>query len=516
MLKFSQIIDEGFKEVKKKFLDLGADEKEIDIFLAKFKNLSTQNKLKPDEKNIDVWGKKNFLEFKKFVSDKEVEITKTQIKTKKVEGNKIELARNKSSIAYIPLDKLASCNIGRKTDWCTTKVNQRYFEEYIRDGVTLVYVITNDEDRDPVAAMAIKPSQYDDNFNVDLFDPQDNSLDEFGFLELTTFSVDKLKNLALAPQIQQKLEPIRQEFIGPKIAYQKAEEEYLNFGYIQWMNNKNRKNLEKIIAKDPELSFNYAWNILNKKGEILPRKRFLEGEKTIATDSDHSLEYAQHIIQGRFPEGEKAIARFAQNAYAYSTEVLNDERFPEGEEQIKKSDMYAVWYAIDVLKKRWDDPEVESRILRSNYAKGYTERFFGEKQEQYVPDRYLSGLDKATKEKRKKFWNKLGEYPFTKKEYSMSQVNTPGDETRSDKESKYTKKFKEIYEDLDLALENKSKKSGIPVDILRKVYNRGMAAWVTGHRPGANQQQWAMARVNSFITKGKTYKTADKDLADML
>jgi len=41
-----------------------------------------------------------------------------------------------------------------------------------------------------------------------------------------------------------------------------------------------------------------------------------------------------------------------------------------------------------------------------------------------------------------------------------------------------------------------------------------MAAWRTGHRPGAGQEQWAYARVNSFITKGKgTWGKADADLA---
>ena len=35
-----------------------------------------------------------------------------------------------------------------------------------------------------------------------------------------------------------------------------------------------------------------------------------------------------------------------------------------------------------------------------------------------------------------------------------------------------------------------------------------MAAWKTGHRPGASQQQWAFARVNSMLTGGK----ADPDL----
>jgi hypothetical protein len=39
-----------------------------------------------------------------------------------------------------------------------------------------------------------------------------------------------------------------------------------------------------------------------------------------------------------------------------------------------------------------------------------------------------------------------------------------------------------------------------------------MAAWRTGHRPGTTPQQWAFARVNSFITGGKTRTTADKDL----
>ena len=46
----------------------------------------------------------------------------------------------------------------------------------------------------------------------------------------------------------------------------------------------------------------------------------------------------------------------------------------------------------------------------------------------------------------------------------------------------------------------------------KKIYNRGLAAWRTGHRPGASPQAWGYARVHSFATKGKTYYTADKDL----
>src|SRR5210317_639195 len=71
---------------------------------------------------------------------------------------------------------------------------------------------------------------------------------------------------------------------------------------------------------------------------------------------------------------------------------------------------------------------------------------------------------------------------------------------------------KTILEKIE-GLKNKSEKSGVPYGILKQVYDRGMAAWKGGHRPGATQQQWAYARINSFLTKGKTYYTADADLA---
>ena len=60
-------------------------------------------------------------------------------------------------------------------------------------------------------------------------------------------------------------------------------------------------------------------------------------------------------------------------------------------------------------------------------------------------------------------------------------------------------------------LKKKSEKSGIAYGILKKVYDRGMAAWRTGHRPGTTPQQWAFARVNSFITGGGARKS-DADL----
>ena len=69
-------------------------------------------------------------------------------------------------------------------------------------------------------------------------------------------------------------------------------------------------------------------------------------------------------------------------------------------------------------------------------------------------------------------------------------------------------------EESTAAVRKKAEKSGMPYGILKKVYDRGMAAWRGGHRPGATQVQWALARVNSFVTKSSgTWGGADKDLA---
>ena len=69
-----------------------------------------------------------------------------------------------------------------------------------------------------------------------------------------------------------------------------------------------------------------------------------------------------------------------------------------------------------------------------------------------------------------------------------------------------------LYEKQLAGLKKKADASGISYGILKKVFDRGMAAWKTGHRPGATPHQWAYARVNSFITGGKTRTTADADL----
>ena len=154
----------------------------------------------------------------------------------------------------------------------------------------------------------------------------------------------------------------------------------------------------------------------------------------------------------------------------------------------------------------------------------------------YAKDADGDKMSKSTKEKRAAYFAKGG-----------SKKPAPGDSGAKTKESKHTKKYKKMFgetkpcwdgyvargmkkkgdkmvpncvpeETVNEAkidgLVKKSEKSGISYGILKKVYDRGMAAWKGGHRPGTTAQQWAFARVNSFVTKGKgTWGKADKDLA---
>jgi len=89
-----------------------------------------------------------------------------------------------------------------------------------------------------------------------------------------------------------------------------------------------------------------------------------------------------------------------------------------------------------------------------------------------------------------------------------------GDE-RSVNEKESTNNTSRIDDDkIEKALKKKAEATGVPITLLRIIMRRGMAAWKTGHRPGATVQQWGYARVNSFLTKQKgTWGGADSDVA---
>lgn len=175
------------------------------------------------------------------------------------------------------------------------------------------------------------------------------------------------------------------------------------------------------------------------------------------------------------------------------------------------------------LAHKWMDEQKRknSRLkINEDFATFLNEKEYRERPKDKITGenkKDVSGLSKETKLKRSAHWDRM-----EKKTDSdpSAYVPAPGDteESRKNlKKSEYTKAYEKMYgESLEEgtieSVKNKAKETGISYSILKQVYNRGMAAWKGSHRPGTTPQQWAMARINSFATGGKTRHTADADL----
>ena len=126
----------------------------------------------------------------------------------------------------------------------------------------------------------------------------------------------------------------------------------------------------------------------------------------------------------------------------------------------------------------------------------------------YYPKKYYQGLTRKKKKEREKEIRKYGVLSWKN---PKAYVGFKTDRDVPIRTSNYTMAWRKRFPDAR-SLEDKAKASGVPLRYIKECYNRGMAAWRTGHRPGATEQQWGYARVHSFLLKGKTYHTTDSDL----
>ena len=136
------------------------------------------------------------------------------------------------------------------------------------------------------------------------------------------------------------------------------------------------------------------------------------------------------------------------------------------------------------------DAQITKKVTELRRTKG----------KQYAPLKYFRGL-KTLGEVETRYTKML------KKDYRQFKT----DQGQKTKTSSYTQKFRKLYPGVK-SLPEIAKATKIPLKTIKTIYNRGLAAWRTGHRPGASPQAWGYARVHSFVVKGKTYYTADKDL----
>lgn len=205
-------------------------------------------------------------------------------------------------------------------------------------------------------------------------------------------------------------------------------------------------------------------------------------------------------------------------------------------------------YGTDKARKKYqkDTPGESLEILQSPYNQivaDNTEIGFGKKKgkkEGYKDgdssrgdknyDSFKTGV-KSTDKKRRAQQNRQKDMAD---DDPKAYKDLPGDKKARAKglpPSKFTTKYKQMYgesfemtfEDFIIenkgqaqkALKKKSDATGVSMAILNKVFDRGYAAWKTGHKPGTTPVQWGLARVNSFLVGGPVWQKFDSDQAKL-
>lgn len=127
----------------------------------------------------------------------------------------------------------------------------------------------------------------------------------------------------------------------------------------------------------------------------------------------------------------------------------------------------------------------------------------------YHPGKYYAGLSIKNQTRRRAEIKKRSLLSWKRPNAYREFATDRGVKTKA---SSYTRAWKAKFPDAT-SLAAKAAATGVPVRYLQESYDRGMAAWRTGHRPGATQQQWGYARVHSLLLCGKTFHTTDSDIA---
>ena len=244
-------------------------------------------------------------------------------------------------------------------------------------------------------------------------------------------------------------------------------------------------------------------DIQKKDAEIAQLKQKSETDKTKAVAKDTkkmvnpetgepllqvgiAYKHLRDKVAKEKEEVKEDTSKFTSQQIKMAYGVANDKRYKAG-------NYSGAVAAIEKIAKGLSlHPDVQNVLKRTNE----------DVQEMAKDKAYAIGMSTA-----KKKYN--DEPPLDKK--TIKKAHEIGDKLSKMKNEDHP--AKKMFEQIE-GLKNKAEKSGMPYGILKQVYDRGMAAWRGGHRPGTTQQQWAFARVNSFITKSSgTWGGADKDLA---
>lgn len=149
--------------------------------------MNSQQRLKPEERDIGKWIKAGWGEFQGFVGKVEGRVSgKEQKKADKDES--IRVHEDEKFLVVIPLSSKASCFYGANTRWCTAGSNDNMFDSYFNDnGVTMFYIINKKNGEKFAVAM-----NADDHYEC--FDAQDRGMSMADITAETGFDLQHFTN----------------------------------------------------------------------------------------------------------------------------------------------------------------------------------------------------------------------------------------------------------------------------------------------------------------------------------
>ena len=304
-------IVEGYREAEQEFAK-SADINQVKKLIDAYRSLVDRNQAQGPERNIDHWRKQGWDTFSRFVQAKSQERSKTQVKrVRGITTQQITLRDDADWLIVIPLDKDTSCFHGRGTDWCTTKAQDRYFEQYFYDNeIVLIYCIK----KSTGGMWAIADDEIENQ--VEFFDQNNDPLSRDDFFRQTGLRDFAVLSLSRKAQHRATMHKLR----------------------IPWQQ-----------AFDKLNSLNFANISSNQKPEI---ERLL----LLVKDPWQMMEYAEH--QGPWPAVEPMFVRSPVYAYTYAKNVIHG-RWPEAEAAIAKDPKWAQAYAKDVIQGPWPEAGIK-------------------------------------------------------------------------------------------------------------------------------------------------------------
>ena len=312
-------------------------------------------------------------------------------------------------------------------------------------------------------------------------------------------------------------------------------EDYLNTLYdvidgddgvveTQKMTNKDWKKIKKFNKHVTDSGEKFVMSYDDRIGTFLEPVEIVDEAKSLNEISNKNAEkYSQPLRKLKNPKKIRNIAagtgKYNDMLVWLSHNAKNLDYHLDGQGQLHVNgedyEMVRTELNESSISKVNKHVEKVKKALKKKWAKKGGYENFGQDEIRKLQDEYdYHSMVYGTPEQRKaaKLIDGLDQWAMNYVGEAATPENPINEEDDADKKS--TDRGPLDDDKIETALKKKAKDTGVPIGIIRAVMRRGLAAWKSGHRPGANQQQWGYARVNAFLTKGEgTWGKADSDLA---